>query len=674
MRRTCLPFAVSLLAVLVGAVLGIAASHPARAAEAPTLIIVFDGSGSMWGRIGNQRDSKLAMAREGVGQGLSRLAPATRVGLVSFGHRRGGDCQDTEVIVPPAPLDAERIMSPLERLNPRGRGPLTKALRETVAHLGPQTAPAHIVLVHDGADNCQEDPCSALGPLKAAHPGVRIDVVSVGAPPEEARTLACLPQATGGKQYLVSAAADIEAALVEALGNVPRAPPPAAPAAAAPALPPPARTPPASGRPGLQLWATLVKGGAPVAAPVTWRIRRSGEKGAPLWEGRTASPLLVLPTGTYDIEASIGLITRMATAEAVEGEARSLGLPLDAGLLVLAEAQPAQTKPAQTKPAQTMPPKTMLDDAIVTFTPIDASGTGKATILRHAEAELALPPGNYLVAVTSGAMRIERPVGIVAGERISIAAALTLGELELHAAAAKGGAALDGLVYTIFEDDPDVPQGRREVARSAASSPRFRLPAGTYYVVARRGTTEARDRVSVRTGEVERHTMKLEFGRADIVVRLPSGGRIESEGPIAHRLERVDVQPAEVLTASGISVSLEVPSGQYRLQSRMGLGNVQAHREFQLKPGAAEQIIIEHPAAGARFRMLERGGGRPVADVSFEVRDAGGRVVWAGLGLEPRVLLMAGRYTVRAEGGGQTLDRAFEIAPGEDRLISLSPS
>ncbi len=507
MRNVCLNVAVRLAAVVAWAAVLALALPPAMAADPATVIVVFDGSGSMWGRLEGQRESKLDMAREGVRRGVAKLPSATRVGLLSFGHRRGGDCQDTETIVEPAPLDVERIMTPLERLNPRGRGPLTKALGEATALLGPHSAPAKIVLVHDGLDNCQQDPCSVLPGLKTAHPAARIDVISLGLPAEEAGAMACLTQATGGKQYLVATAAEIDAALLELIGSAAEAVASRQPPAAGTGVQPPApsrakRTTPVSGidratRPGLQLWSTLVKGGPPLATPVEWRIRRGGEKGAPLWEGKTAAPLLVLPTGRYDVEATLGLITRTGVAEAVEGAPRSLALVLDAGLLTLAQSEPARA---------------MLDDAHVTLTRIEGKGPGEPRILRRIDPELALPAGNYLLSVTSGALRIERPVGIVAGERVSLANSLSLGSLELSAAAARGGPRLDGLVYSVFEDDPDAPQGRREVARSAAAEPRLKLPAGTYYVVARRGSAEARDRVSVRTGEVERHTMVLEFG------------------------------------------------------------------------------------------------------------------------------------------------------------------
>ena len=284
---------------------------------------------------------------------------------------------------------------------------------------------------------------------------------------------------------------------------------------------------------------------------------------------------------------------------------------------------------------------------------------------------MALPAGNYLVGVTSGALRIERPVGIVAGERVSIANALSLGALELSAMAVKDGPALKDLVYSVFEDDPDAPQGRREVVRSAASMPRLKLPAGTYYVVARRGAAETRDRVTVRAGEVERRVMMIETGQVQLTVRI-AGNRIEADGPIVHRLERIDVQPPEVVTASGPAASLDVPAGQYRLDSRVGLGNAKLVRELRLKPGETERVTVDLPAGTARFRYLEPASGRALPDMSFEVRDRAGQIAWAGLGSEPKALLLAGRYTVRVEGRGVSGERGFEVAAGEERVVEVA--
>ena len=52
----------------------------AQPGDAAAVVIVFDGSGSMWGPIEGTRQSKLVVAREGVRRALAKLAPQTRVG------------------------------------------------------------------------------------------------------------------------------------------------------------------------------------------------------------------------------------------------------------------------------------------------------------------------------------------------------------------------------------------------------------------------------------------------------------------------------------------------------------------------------------------------------------------------------------------------------------------
>lgn len=635
----------------------------ARAAEPPVMMLVLDGSGSMWGKLEGEGRSKLAMMQSAVRQALGPLPRTTRVGLSFFGHRRGGDCQDTEVVRQPRSIDVVSLMEPIDRLNPRGRGPLTRALREAAGELGPPGAPATLVLVHDGVDNCQQDPCTIVGELRQANPGVRIHVVSLGLTPEQARPMACLPEETGGRHFVVANASSLDAALAQALqlgaqaGPAPSAARPrdALASAGAPSTPGAPVIP--AGRPGLQLSVRLAKDGLAMALPVSWRVRRAGEQGAPLWEGTGAAPLLVLPTGRYDVEARSGLVMAKATAEAVAGEPRALDFVLNAGTLILANS-----------------PKTlaMLGDVGITLTRLEAKGPAEPEFLTRAESEMALPPGNYLFALTTGTLRIERPMGIQVGMRVSLAGSLGLGAVELSTVMAKGGPVLDNVVLTIFEDDPDAPQGRREIARSAAVSPRFKLPEGTYFVIARRGTAETRDRITVRAGETERHELVLDSGQIRLSVGI-SGDRLAAAGPISHRLQRLDSPGHEVAHASGATAVFDAAAGRYRLESRIGQGNVRFEREIRLKAGETEKFAIEHRAGRVRLRLLSRTGGTPLPDVDWQVRDASGTVVWSGISGEAGALLMAGRYSVRAQSRAAVVTSMIDVRSGEDLRFDLGP-
>src|SRR5262245_36052589 len=112
-----------LLAMLV-------APHAAQAQSPSPAVIVIDGSGSMWGNLGNERASKFDLARATLRLAFAKSAPNIRLGLVAFGHRRRSDCSDVETIASPQPGPAEPILTAIDKLNPKGKGPLALALKE----------------------------------------------------------------------------------------------------------------------------------------------------------------------------------------------------------------------------------------------------------------------------------------------------------------------------------------------------------------------------------------------------------------------------------------------------------------------------------------------------------------------------------------------------------------
>ena len=129
-----------------------------------------------------------------------------------------------------------------------------------------------------------------------------------------------------------------------------------------------------------------------------------------------------------------------------------------------------------------------------------ASRTGETTAL--------LPAGRHVVRAELGLVRAEQTVTITAG-RLVCRRHLA----QRRAAATDDGRRAASSVFSVFEDDPDAPGGRREVARSAAQPAEFMLPPGTYYIVARQGVVEARERLAVGPGDVVRRTLSRR-GRA----------------------------------------------------------------------------------------------------------------------------------------------------------------
>jgi Ca-activated chloride channel family protein len=214
---------------------------------------------------------------------------------------------------------------------------------------------------------------------------------------------------------------------------------------------------------------------------------------------------LPLAPGRYAVTAELDRLTARHEIEVADVPSTRLQLALAGGTLQISALAGRQNKP--------------LDGTRFIIRPLDAApAEGRASksaspptswIVRGPRAEVALPAGRYEVVVTMGSIRTVQEAEVVAGTRRAVDVRLPVGELELATLPHEGSGRLEQVTYVIQEDDPDAPQGRREVARSAAARPVFALPAGTYHVIATHGAVDVRDRVAIGAGEVVRRDLVL---------------------------------------------------------------------------------------------------------------------------------------------------------------------
>jgi len=67
-------------------------------AAKPTVLIIFDGSGSMWGQI--EGKTKIELAKKAMTGVLKEFPEEVDIGLIAYGHRNKGDCNDIELLSP----------------------------------------------------------------------------------------------------------------------------------------------------------------------------------------------------------------------------------------------------------------------------------------------------------------------------------------------------------------------------------------------------------------------------------------------------------------------------------------------------------------------------------------------------------------------------------------------
>ncbi len=655
------------LAVIAGAVL-----LPAHAAdEAGSAIVVLDGSGSMGGPLEGQTDVKFDMASRALLSLLPTALPQSRTGLVTFGNRRKGDCGDVSVAVEPAPGNMEQFSTVFGKIGPTGKGPLVAGLREA-AKLFPAGSPGTLIVVHDDVDNCRQDVCAAATDLAKLNPKLAVHVITISLDPATTHKMSCLATATGGRSFDARDAESVEAALSEAL-KLARVIDPAAPAIAA--VPEAAPAPEIEGPPSVHVSAALSADGAALTTPVQWRIFPAGTvAGAgqmPLKVATRAVLASELAPGSYEVEARLGYASARQTITVADRGQTRMRVSLEAANLKVSGSAGKNGEPLAAP---------VLTVIARNATPEGATGAAASKpihVSHDAQSDLVLPAGTYSVSISDGLASKQQVITLSAGDSKSVDFQLGTGRLELSATNRDGGETLDGATFVISVDDPDAPQGRREVARSLAPRPSFVLAAGTYYVTVILGAAEIKDRLAIGTGDVVKRAIPLNGATVSLTAAVdpalapaasPIVFRVLSTGKDERELARVNSQ------TGAAAVDLFLAQGSYRIEATMGRLNVKGRQEADIVAGPNVPLAIK--IAASELTLLPAGSAAAGPPASWDLRDGQGRVVQRSLAsrAQKTLLIAPGRYMVGIESGGTRIDKPVDLKPGDRQTLSIAPN
>ncbi|WDP87018.1 MAG: VWA domain-containing protein [Desulfobacter sp.] len=175
------------------------------------LILIFDASGSMWGQINGK--AKITIAKEAMDLIINDLPKDINIGLVAYGHRRKGDCDDVETMIPLGPLNAETFLAKIKSLNPKGKTPMVRSIRKTaeaIKHLEDETT---ILLVSDGEETCDPEPCNFVVQLEKLGIKFVLHVVGFDVGGQTEAQLKCMAKAGGGEYFPAKDAGKLKHAL-----------------------------------------------------------------------------------------------------------------------------------------------------------------------------------------------------------------------------------------------------------------------------------------------------------------------------------------------------------------------------------------------------------------------------------------------------------------------------
>lgn len=178
------------------ALAAVALSSPALAETSKNVALILDASGSMNGKLGNG-EKKIIAAKTAVRELVGRIPGSINLSFRAYGHqshRSKKNCRDTQLLVPfgAAAQVSNTIVDRSEALNARGYTPITYVLGLAADDLKPLSGAKTIILVSDGKETCEGDPCLLAKKLADADADLVIHTVGFGVDAPAKRQLQCI--------------------------------------------------------------------------------------------------------------------------------------------------------------------------------------------------------------------------------------------------------------------------------------------------------------------------------------------------------------------------------------------------------------------------------------------------------------------------------------------------
>lgn len=525
-----------------------ALAPPAAADERPNVMIVLDSSRSMWGQI--EGANKVVIAKDGLNKVLDSYKSRLRAGVVVMGTQ-GTRCKDVKTLLPLGDIDPERYRKALKGPSPRGSTPIALALSRAAKAADYKNKALDIVLIADGADSCQADPCKAAKTLSREAKALRFHVIALSNDNQsELRKLSCLADVGSGSYSPASTRAAFDGALDMVFGKAAH--------------------------------------------------RRSREVAAADSARATDKPddasKDVDPTPTGSLEPKAPKKPPEPTASTKPAEAKPSAKP-----------KPVAKKPAAEKSAErsasALVPVTfsarLTDKGPAVASGLiwriyDTKGHGAhrfrlLSTHRDAAPTAALLPGDYLINVSYGRANTTKRISVAPGSKLKEVFILNSGGLRLATVLANGQPISGSAVrYTIFTSERDQFGKRKVIISDAKPGLIIRLNAGEYHIQSVYGDANAivRANITVHPGKLTEAQVNHSAARVTFKLVSEPGGEA-----LANARWSVLTPGGDVVKESAGALPTHIlAAGTYTVLARHGGKNYT--RDFTVESGDVRQIEV----------------------------------------------------------------------------------
>ncbi|MAS96739.1 MAG: hypothetical protein CMO55_26405 [Verrucomicrobiales bacterium] len=594
-------------------------------------ILILDASGSMWGQVEGR--PKIEIARDSVASVVNNLPPNTRLGLMAYGHRQKGDCADIELLLPPKELDRAAFLEKVNSIVPKGKTPLTDSVRLAAESLKLSEAPASVILVTDGIETCYGDPCALAKEL--ANTGIDFDahVIAFDLASQEAASIRCLADETGGLFLEAGDSAALERSLQSTLQALKEQP---------------------SGASFRAMNATTGE----VMSGATWKIQDTTKEKE---VGTLSTPTgnANLAPGDYVAIATWTDKSKEITFSVSKGKQTPVEISFGPGTLRLAAAESRDSEPIDRH----------LNWKIYTLGE-NGETSDEPVVSKHArQPEIQLEGGTYRVTVDYGKATAQKDVILEDGAIENVLLFTGSGTISVRSER-DGVASEEHRSYFVFPIGADGKPAGEKLTSSHAIVATFNIPAGKYLITAEDGPIKASKEIEISAGEKE--DVVLNFGTGTVTVSATRGG----EPLTTHRTFSIFTasEPDGKAVEKGHAISKEfiLGPGDYIVRSEDGTQTVED--QFTIESGGSTEVVLNFTTGTVTVSATR--AEEPLKDHrTFSIYREGetdGKAVEKGHAISKEFILDPGNYVVMAEDGPQVVEQPFSIETGGKSTVVLN--
>lgn len=515
----------------------------ASAKDKTNTIIIVDASRSMWGQI--DKVSKILIARNALTDALIKYNGQINLGLVAYGHQNDNSCTDVQTIQRLKKLDAPETLEKIHKITPKGSTPIATSMKVAMNLLRTAGKSKNIILISDGLDNCQQDPCSTASALKNIAPSLKIHVIAFDRKKrKELKALQCVAKATGG----IFRSATNEPQLKSALNASFTA------SIVTPVLHTGSNEKDKKNVVNLQGWKKVpsVRGsGGGKKDRIEFDLRNGG---GPKRTYQPSASQRFNSSGQQGVAAGLSPVS--LTALLNEG-----GLPIQNNLVWrIFSAKPDR------------------DDKYKLL-----------STHREANPTAALAPGEYLINSSYGRAYLTKKITVKLNQPINEIFVMNAGGVRLGSVMANGKPVPHNTVsYTIYSDERDQFGTRQKVISDAKPGLIIRLNAGIYHIVSRYGDANAlvSADVTIEPGKLTEATINHTAAKVSFKLVFNRGGEALADT----QWSILTPQGSVVKNSAGALPTHILAAGNYVVMARRK-GQI-FKQPFQVKPAEIKQIEV----------------------------------------------------------------------------------